>query len=217
MKRIFLLIVVALIFNSCDSNDDSPVEELDAYGLKIGNSWEYKYYRYNCASDGSIIDKVDSGVVEKREVVGTEEINGVQYFKLKYDVTGVDSSNTFLFPENGVSYKYFRNEGDELIEYINGDEYFRFSYANYNEQLVSVNDWGDIYIKLNEELVPIGVGLNSLDCFEMEIYAKNSDGVRFPGTSYEYYYPSIGFVKSIIAFSSGSVIGEGILVSYNIN
>lgn len=213
MKRIiFTFCIIAFAF-SCSSNDNSQEQsppESNFYALTIGNSWVYKNYQYN----SNTMEYDDVGIIDEVSIVDTEIIDGETYFKFKTITTGNDTEIPY-FNANGEQFEFRRELSGNLINETNDIVY---TTNNFEERLVSENDWGNIYDKLttNVELVTVAAG--SFSCLDTERYAKSPDNTEiFPGLDHFYYSDGIGLISSSTSFVSQNIpVGERRLESYNV-
>ncbi|WP_452232521.1 hypothetical protein [Lacinutrix sp. MEBiC02595] len=198
MKRILFTVCFFALFFSCNSDDDNngtPTAEAGFYALTVGNSWEYRYYDLETSSDSFVA----STVVESVSIVSTEEIEGKTYFKFRYFVTGNDL-NSLYYPANGESFKYLREDSDNLIDDNNTIIFLR---EDYEERLIgNLGDPIVQYLRLTEGTHNISTIAGTFETLEMELYARDSDGNLYPGIAHYYYADGIGMVVSTTAFLS---------------
>lgn len=201
MKRIvFTLCFFALLF-SCNSDDDSnstTTADAGFYALAVGNSWEYRYYNFDATSASFIAGDITESV----SIISTEEIEGETYFKFSYVTSGNDL-NSPNYPANGESFRYFREDAGNLIDDNNAIVFLR---EDNEERLVSnnVNDPILQYLQLSEDTHELSTIAGTFETLDMELYAKDGDGNRYPGISHYYYADGIGLVVNTTTFLSTS-------------
>jgi len=217
MKRILFTVCFFALFFSCNSDDDNnntSAPDAGFYALTVGNSWEYRYYDYNTSSDSFVA----STVVETVSIVSTEEIEGETYFKFRYFVTGNDlnSSNSPNYPENGESFRYFREDAENLVDDSNTIIFLR---ENHEERLIgSLSDPILQYLRLAEDTHNLSTIAGTFETLDMELYARDGDGNIYPGISHYYYADGVGLVLNTTTFvSTAQHFRERRLESYTIN
>jgi len=194
MKRVFYVsFIFSLFFIACNNDDDSSQDEQEVvenfYALKIGNNWKYEYFR----RVGQSNDFETMDIIEEVLITETTIIDGEIYFVFQSTTTGND--NDFLdIPENGITQVNVRDSLGYLIEQQN---FFHilFSNENFEDYLLSDNEWGDVYGVLKEEIENIEVEAGVFLCSQNEIYALLApDGEISPGRSRYYYSDRVGLV-----------------------
>ena len=197
MKRLFLLVPIFALVFSCSSDDDSspqPIEPNNFYALTVGNEWVYKWYFRST----QVNEFEFNGVVDSVSIVGTEEINGNTYFKVRQFTSGNNSANVgFPLWDDGESYTYLRDSVGYLVE-DNGTIYFNNS--NHEPFVMTSDNTITHYGKLTENTPIIDVGAGSIECLEMELYVGNPNSI----SPLQHYYYSNGI---------GAVIWQGKFVS----
>ena len=200
MKRILFSVCFFTLFFSCNSDDDTTnnsvtTPEAGFYALTVGNSWEYRYYDYNSSSNSFEA----STITESVSIVSTEEIEGETYFKFRYFTTGNDV-NSPNYPENGESFRYFREDSGNLINDRNDIIFLR---ENHEERLIdSFNTSLLQYLRLAENSYNVTTAAGTFDALDMELYARDQDGNQYPGISHYYYADGIGLVLNTSTFLS---------------
>ncbi|AUC82357.1 hypothetical protein [Lacinutrix sp. Bg11-31] len=210
MKRsLFYLCILALFFSCSSDEEENTVEsQSNFYGLEVGNSWNYKIYQRNSQTQTLEYYGVDQDI----SVVGTENLFGNIYYKIKVVTSGVEN-NSFDTP-NGEVFQYRRIEGDTLL---NENNFALFVNDNFTERLISEEDWGDIYHQTLEELATIEVDAGEFICAEMLEFGKNPEGEQLPGVNHIYYADGIGLISYSVSYSNASItIYKTVLNSYNI-
>jgi hypothetical protein len=214
MKRILFSICFFALFFSCNSDDDSnvaPITEANFYALTVGNSWVYKYYRYNPNPQIEIFEATE--VVDSVSIVSTEEIDGETYFKFRMFTSG--NIGLSYYPENGEHFKYYREDSENLID---ENDAIIFIKEDNEERLIYDSGWDSDYVRFLEDTFNTTTEAGSFETFAMEIYGKDNDGNRFPGTSHNYYADGIGSIINTISFASNPQhFLERRLESYSIN
>jgi len=192
----FALIIFSLLFVSCTNEGTETPEEENFYALKVGNSWVYKNYLYQNSTDTYEV----SGVIDSVKIVGNTEINGNTYFDLQTRTSG-NNANVFYLNSNGESHLFVR---DSLGYLITDSGAIVFLNNDYSERIVSdVTLPVTIFARLTEAIDNISTEAGSFECFDMEIYARNTDtGELLPGLDHQYYSDGLGLVYSTTSFVS---------------
>lgn len=213
MKRIYLLLCISALFFSCstESNSENQVpEEENFYALTVGNSWEYKNYKYN--PNTQLYS--DTGVVDSVSIVGTEEIFGNTYFKFRRWTTGNEEQITFCNP-NGEHFEYLREFEGNLVR---SDGRVKFTNSDYSVRLLSEDNWGNIVEQLIEGETTLDVEAGSFNCINSERYAiLQPSQEQSPGLDRFYYADGFGLIYDTSSWVSNeipSIIRR--LDSYNI-
>jgi hypothetical protein len=93
MKKIVVFMAFAIVLSSCSNDDDKNKEEF--FNLKVGNQWVYKRYSVNETQE------TYSGQTDTVKVVGTETLEGNEYFRLTH-TNWIEGEEEFLrVDENG--------------------------------------------------------------------------------------------------------------------
>lgn len=201
MKRLLLCFcIIAFTFSCTESdNSDNQINPPDAnfFALTVGNSWVYKNYKYNAVTE--MYD--DTGVVDSISIVGIQDFSGESYYKFRRLTTGNEQGITFSNP-NGEHFEFLREFEGNLI---NEEGSIKFTNSNNEERLLEENEWGNIYEILVEGNTVISVEAGDFNCINSERYAKNSDGVQFPGLDRFYYADGIGLIYDTSSFISNPI------------
>ena len=212
MKRILFCLCLITLINSCNSNDDSQDVELpeaNFYALTVGNSWVYKNYRYNLQTE--FYD--DTGVIDSLSIVDTETINGNTYFKFRRWTTGNEDNIAFCNP-NGEHFELLR---DSLGFLIRDDGSIKFTNSNYDERVLSVQDWGTIIETLVQGANMINVEAGIFNCINSERFARMPNGIQADGLDHFYYSDGVGLIFDTSSFVSDPIHSiERRLDTYNI-
>ena len=210
MKQIFLYLCLFTLFFACSSDDENSTNtEPNFYGLKVGNSWNYKVYEWNSQTQNLEYNGINQDV----SVIGIEEINGYSFFKLK-TITSGSTNDNITFP-NGETVDYRRIENGALLD-VNDNVIFVNN--NFSERLVYVHDYANIFNQTLDQLTTVIVDAGTFTCVEMLVYAKSPEGNQFAGLDHTYYSEGIGLVSYSISFiASGEVVNKVVLNSYNID
>lgn len=168
MKQIFLYLCLFTLFFTCSSDDENSINtESNFYGLKIGNSWNYKVYEMSSQTQNLEYNGINRDIT----VIGIEEINGYNFFKLK-TITSGSTNNHITFP-NGESVDYRRVEDGALLD---ENDNVIFVNNNFSERLVKENDYGNIYNQTLDQLTTVTVDAGTFSCVEMLVYVKSPEG-----------------------------------------
>ena len=93
MKKIVTLMTLVIALSSCSNDDDKNKEEF--FNLKVGNEWVYKSYTINGNQEKY------SGRTDTVKVVGIENIDGKEYFKLTGSDGLLDGEALLRIDESG--------------------------------------------------------------------------------------------------------------------
>lgn len=206
MKRLlFTLLTFGVILFSCNTNDeiiegttDEPIED-NFYALTVGNSWEYKYYKYR--SFNNTYDYM--GIIDSVKIVAKTEINGNTYFDFRSRISGNNNPGTTLVQPNGEYHRFFR---DSLGYLILDSGKIAYTNNDYRERIVNTSlSTMTGYARLNEGSVIITTEAGEFDCLDMEIYARvNATGEIRPGINNVNYSNGIGKIYQSESYVSSS-------------
>lgn len=212
MKRILNSLCVFVILLSCSSNDDTQGQQQDPpsfYALKVGNSWVYKSQKYNLSTQ----EYEDTEIIDSVSVIGTEDILGNTYYKLRTFTTGNDAGSSLSNP-NGEKFEFFREVEGNLINETND---IVFTTTDFSEQIIVEESWGTIYDKLAEELSSVTVPAGTFQCYNKQRYARTPEGDPLPSMDNFYYAEGIGLISDSTSFLSLAVpVVIRRLESYNV-
>ncbi|MFK5878798.1 MAG: hypothetical protein QM478_04790 [Flavobacteriaceae bacterium] len=206
MKRLlFTLFTFGIILSSCNTNDEiiegtteDPIED-NFYALTVGNTWEYKYYKYR-----SFNDTYDyMGIIDSVKIVAKTEINGNTYFNFRSRISGNNNPGTTLVQPNGEYYRFYR---DSLGYLITDSGKIAYTTNDYSERaIIEVTPNITGYARLNESSVVVTTEAGDFDCLDMEIYAKdNVTAEIFPGINHVNYSDGIGLIYNSTSFVNSS-------------
>ena len=106
-KRVFLFASAMAFLCACSSDDDSNVAPeklwLSYLPLQVGNYWEF-----------TSINTPKDGVVVHREVKGTAQLNGYEYYLI---ISNSVDSTYYRVEQNGDVYTYRRGMDNEQLSY----------------------------------------------------------------------------------------------------
>lgn len=213
MKKDLLpaLLLLCLCFISCSSDDNTISEpEENFFGLKVGNTWVYEYYRRQNPQE-AMYDA--TGVKDSVEVTGTQMINGNEFFAYRIRTSGNDSNSPFYF-ENGERTYYFRDSLGYLIA-DNGAVIF----SREDEQEFFLYEGGvyPVYTARGETTEIVATEAGQFDCEYMDIYARDENGEVLPGSDKKYFAAGIGEIISTTSFVSDPIpVVERRLLSYDV-
>lgn len=198
MRRLIACLTLTFIIFSCSKSDDSPLitpeKAPNFYALTVGNSWVYKNYRYNPKTQ----DYEDTGVVDSISIVGTEEIDGKEYYKFRRLTTG-NESKISLCNENGEHFEFYRELDGDLI---NDKDYIKFTKTNFEERLLVEHSWGDVFetrVK-NDTVIKTEAGI--FNCLKSERYAREKTGEKLNGLDCIHYSDGIGLIHDTTSSAS---------------
>ena len=199
MKRLLLCTYFFTLIFSCSTSDDVQENnlELNFYGLTVGNSYTYKFYKYNSDTE----DYDETLIVQNVIIEDTEEVSGQQYFKIKTTTSGVDGFNLFYL-QNGEEIDYLREVDGTLI---NDNNDVLFVNNEFSEHLVNSDNTSlNLYRKTIEEPVIINSNTGSFNCIEMQNYIVTEDGTTLDGVSKIHYSEGVGLVQQTCVYASSS-------------
>ena len=197
MKRIVLLCYVCALSMSCStqsSSDDQASIEENFYALRVGNSWVYKNYKYNPATQ--FYD--DIGVIDSISIIGTEELKGQTFYKFRRYTTGNEEGIAFCNP-NGEHFELLR---DSIGFLIRNDGSIKYVSNNYDEHLIETQSWGDQYFQLQDNDVQIGLPSGTFTSLNLLHFVRLSNNQVAPGMNNYYYSKGVGRVFETNSFVS---------------
>lgn len=199
MKRMLLTVCLFTIVYSCTSDDSQTPDDqvTNFYALTIGNSWEYKNYKYNSNSEAY----EDTGVVDAVSIVSAEEISGNTYFKFRRLTTGNEEGITFCNP-NGEHFEYLREANGNLID---SEGTIKFTNNDFSQRLLQENSWGDVVEQLVEGNTEVIVESGTFTCLNSERYAITPEGDQLPGLDRFYYADGVGLIYDTTSFISNEI------------
>lgn len=214
MKKPFFLVLIALasLCISCSNDDNSvTVPEENFFALKVGNSWVYEHFR----RENQVTPVYNSvSVIDSVKIVGTEIIDGNEFFKYRIRTSGNENNISFCSP-NGERFEYLR---DSIGYLVNQFGKVRFSREDNQEFLVSDGAIYPVYTRRTENIEMITTAAGEFECEYMEVYARMPpNGDLLPGLDKKYYTDGIGNVMSTLSFASDPIpVIERRLISYDI-
>lgn len=192
MKKIVTIMAIVIALSSCSNDDDNNKKEF--FNLKVGNEWVYKRYTINGDQENY------SGKTDTVKVVGIENIDGKEYFKLtstddlldgeaflRIDKSGhlINSLGRVLHPRTDSSFTETRPANlnyefgtttytlkDKTTITVEGQNYEVFPYSGY-------------FTPYPDKNLPEGVGV-------VEGY---SHGIGFVIKKYRYISTATGFIE----------------------
>lgn len=214
MKKILVLACVVLISISCENEDTTlPIEpEATTFALKVGNSWEYRYFRRE-NPQSTIFN--DMNVIDSVEIIGTEEIDGNTYYRFSTRTFGNDADLPYL-PDNGEQFKSLRDSLGYLID-NNGRMHFSAEGDTSEHVMDSLTDYRTVF-KLSDTSELLDTPVGDFNCHWMSFYYRyNVTGERSVGESRYYRNSTIGEMLVTISFASQPThFIEKRLVSYEL-
>lgn len=192
MKSVLFVLGLLLVISSCSSDDngvpqqDTPEENF--FGLEIGKTWFYKYYKRIYNTD----EFEDLGAESEVTVLNTTTMNGEEYFTLETQTTYGDRP-CGVCPDEGITTTHVR---DSLGYLINAEGVILYSRLEVDEEyLISEQTQYNIFGKLLTGEESVTTEYDTLNCLVNEVYAKsNTDGTIPPGRDYLFYSENIGEV-----------------------
>ncbi len=198
MRSLLLVFCFAAAAMSCSKSEDvgdqnsSPDEEF--FALKVGNSWVYKNYLYDIASDSYL----ESTVVDSVSITAAEEISGETYYVFRRNTIGNEDGLTVCNP-NGEYFERLRAQDGQLVN-ENGD--VKFTYTDYSERVVQSEDWGTVYEAFQDEDSSLTVEAGEFECVFSERYVKTTQGDQFPATDRFFYASGTGLIYDTSSYAS---------------
>jgi hypothetical protein len=170
MKKLLLVIISVLSFNSC-SRENSPLIPVltpEYFPLQVGNRWTFK-------------SSLDSSV-QIYEITDTKVFGEHDYFE-----------RVRTFSDGTKDTNYFRIDEDNIVLiYYEGDDYIYIDFEKPLEE--EWNSFGDFYGYIKQRNISIQVEAGSFNNV-IEVYMDN----RSVSDAYEFsrYAPGVGLVESI--------------------
>ncbi|MHA3787326.1 hypothetical protein ACX0HA_03880 [Flavobacterium hauense] len=198
MKKIGTVLALAFLVMSCSNDDDKNKEEF--FNLKVGNQWVYKKYYVNNSGENY------KGETDTVKIVGTEIIEGKEYFKHTHTNDMFDDASLRV---DGAGH-LVKSSG--RVVHPGTDKGFTDSRPlNFN------NDLGTINYAL-KDMVTVIVEGKSYDMFPYSGYFIPSPQYNLPeGESViDSYSKGIGFVIKKYRYISGTGFLEWKLVSHDL-
>ncbi len=192
MKTLLFLLGLLIVISSCSSDDNAEpqqdIPEENFYGLEIGKTWFYKYYKRIDNTD----EFEDLGAESEVSVLNTTTIDGEKYFTLETQTT-YGEQHCAVCPDEGTTTTHVR---DSLGYLVNADGDILYSRMDVDEEyLISEQTQYNIFGKLLPGEEPVTTDYDTLNCLVNEVYAKsNTDGTIPPGRDYLFYSENIGEV-----------------------
>ncbi len=208
-------IVCCMFFISCSSDDspsgDSQPIESNFYGLKVGNTWTYEYFR----RIGNTEEFETSNAFDEVKIVGSFEIDGETYYSVETITTGNNNAPTCV-PPNGAAITKVR---DSLGYLINDSGAILFSHEDEGEYLVATGQQPfNLYGILISGMENIEVTSGTFSSKRNEVYGKFEDGTTSPGRNFIFYTEGIGEIKQTYNYATNPLnFAEKRLVSYEIS
>jgi len=211
-KFLFLLVFTSLI--SCDNDNEEVIifqeEDGGFYNLQIGNKWQYQYFQID--KNGSITDTLafeEIEVIDKLMLANNDE----EYYRLKVSTQSFQGNSC---PPCEDEPTIFRNVRDSLGYLINDDGFILYSSENETPYLYAENEWGDIFIQLQESDTIISVPSGNFSTKNNMWYAIRPTGDLYDGRSYDYYSEGVGQIKYSIGTTNNlRIVIEKVLTNYD--
>ena len=151
MKKIFIILTIAISFVSCKKDDPQPTPATG--DLKVGSSWVYKYTDLD--ESGAVLS---TGNITAT-ITGSQTLGGVDFWVLT-----ANGSNSYLRKSTDGYYDY-RNNTVQLQYKIPAvvNDTWRFTYSS------TAGDYEDFTVKAINENVTVPMG--TIACY----YAEGND------------------------------------------
>lgn len=210
-NKYFIILLVLSFIYSCNSEESDLLQQTsNFYALTVGNSWEYKYYLRDNATNNFL----PTPVTETVDITEMIIINNETYYNFKHVVTGNDGNYSSL-PTNGeINYKL----RDSIGFLINDMGQIKYNNSNNNEYFVDqINDAFSYYLKLSDTDNNIVTNAGSFMCYDNHYYLKDINGNLSNSLDHIYRKNGKGEILSTISFASqNEPFAEKRLESYSI-
>lgn len=218
---LFSCLVCCVFFISCSSDDntsqeqqseDPQPEEPNFYGLKVGNTWTYEYFK----RIGNTEEFETSNAFDEAKIVASSEIDGETFYTVETITTGNNNAPGCV-PPNGAAITKVR---DSLGYLINDSGQILFSYEDGHEYLATIttHEVFDLYGILISGIEDIEVAAGTFPCLRNEVYGKFEDGTTSPGRNFIFYSDGIGEIKQTYNYAQNPLnFAEKRLISYEIS
>ena len=210
-KKCFIILLV-LIFNySCNSEEsDSYQQTSNFYALTVGNSWDYKYYLKDIATNNFL----PTSVTETVDITETIVVNNETYYNFKHIITG-NGGNYSSLPNDGERNYKLRDSLGFLIDEIG---LIKYNNSNNDEYFVDqMNLEFSFYLTLSATDENIVTNAGSFTCYDNNYYLKDLDGNVSNSLDHIYREDGKGEVLSTMSFASQNEhYAEKRLESYSI-
>ena len=196
---------------SCNSEESDLVQQTsNFYALTVGNSWEYKYYLRDNATNNFL----PTQVTETVEITETIVLNNKTYYNFKHVINGNDGNYSSL-STNGERNYLLR---DSLGFLINDMGQIKYNNSNNNEYFVDqITDQLSYYLKLSNTDNNIVTNAGSFVCYDNQYYLKDINGNLSNSLDHIYRENGKGEILSTMSFSSqNEPFAEKRLESYSI-
>lgn len=210
-KKYFIILLVLSFIYSCNSEEsDLPQQTNNFYALTVGNSWEYKYYLRDNATNNFL----PTPVTETVDITETIIINNETYYNFKHIVTSNDGNYSSL-PTNGERNYRLRDSLGFLIDEIG---LIKYNNSNNNEYFVDqINNMLSYYVKLSDTDNNIMTNAGSFMCYDNHYYLKDINGNVSNSLDHIYRQNGKGEILSTMSFASqNEPFAEKRLESYSI-
>ena len=207
MKKVIPVILVLLIIFSCDDDEngnvinpevvetDEEVQEVGFFNLVLGNQWTYEYFQRDFQTDNF----ETTNVIEERELIDIEEVNGELIYTIQVNTTG-NENNSGLFPPEGISTYQVKDSLGYLVRLGEG---IRYSSQSGEEYLIFSEGFGDVFGQLVDTEETVEVPAGNFDAqVNIRFALLNPDGELAPGMDNYLYADQIGEVFARISFVS---------------
>ncbi len=210
-KKCFVILLVLIFNSSCSSEEsDSSQQTSNFYALTVGNSWEYKYYLKDIATNNFL----PTSVTETVDITETVLVNNETYYNFKHIVTGNDGIYSSL-PNNGERNYTLRDSLGFLIDEIG---LIKYNNSDNEEYFVNTLDIGlAYYLTLSATDENIVTNAGSFTCYDNNYYLKDLDGNLSNSLDHIYREDGKGEVLSTMSYMSDQTpFAEKRLENYSI-
>lgn len=215
MRYAFFLMIL-LFFVSCNTDDDNDAvvqspEEVGFFNLRVGNTWNYEYFRREVANDASS-DFISTGTTEVREIIERESINNEVVYTVQVTSSFGDNDFSSEFDEEIATYQV----KDSLGYLVRLDQGIIFSSIDTEDYLIGSLSFGDVFGVLLEGIETVETPAGAFDCLVNELFAVLNDGELSPGRSSLLITEEVGEVLQRISLVNDPLhIAERRLTSFD--
>lgn len=209
MKKITIILLTLMLMYSCNSDNTNEINNTNNfYALTVGNSWEYKYYLKDIATNNFIA----TSITEMVNITHTIETEDLVWFNFRHIVEGNQGNS--LFPDNGEKNFILRDSSGYLIDQSGGIKYASNSYEEY---FIDGSTNFTYHLKLSEQEDTITTNAGSFNCLDNHYFLRDINGDVLNSLDHIYREDGKGEILSTISYASQSEhFAEKRLESYTI-
>lgn len=216
MARLIVTLLLSTAIISCSSDDasvNSEHEETNFFGLEVGNSWKYHYYKRQGNPENQ--DYIFDGVKSTHEVIGITEIDNIDFFEIEINTEGTCVG----CPPEGISQQYLRVEDEQLIDEDGFIHLFVGTSVGEEQLQQIIVDNINVMISYSGESQFDSDYGNYTNTFVNQIFGVNSNsGEQYSGNDIAHYAEGIGLVyRTCSSVSSPDPSTKQYLVEFTSN